>query len=736
MAPTLRQAYLDRLRKWPAAVRPYLYTLPNNPDAACFGPGDHGHWSMQANNTAAAAFAILAVDAQTDWSDASMSRDETLDWALKMIRFNLRSHHAGGGAAADLQTWGHSWISALCLERLAHATDALGDRLPDEDRDLLHRVHLSESDWLLDHYEIVAGLVDDNKPESNIWNGCILHRTARELPDAPRHEEYVEKGTAFLLNGISTPSDATSDAIFAGRPLSEWHVGANMYDNMACNHHRYLNVGYMVICLSNIAMMHFSCRAHGWSIPDGLYHHARELWQVVKACTFEDGRLWRIGGDTRVRYCYCQDYAIPTWLLARDLWADDDVDAFERGWLGILEREAAANPDDRFLSARLAQLEEVSPLYYVRLEGDRAVTLSMGARYHAQLEASGRGETEPGDTTPPTEWRDDYHGSALVRGPKRAASVTWVAARPPQVTCMPPDASDACEWQGNLSPRIAGLGAFNDPKCEPTQNESFPGGWVTTGRIVVHSHQHISEGETEQDVATIDLACAALPDDRTVVVIQRAFTLGRAVLREVKGLYHQVPNDIFNGSVRRYATEAGSFESRGCPGTPATVDVEGDWLNVDDTLAVVRAYGPGLSIHRPADRQIYIKPYLARQHTEKAGGNLYVDEICMGVSTERALYDAGAPLVDVGALVLSGVSAEETEAIVRDARPKPVDAGGSELRGITCRGGDGAAYTVVANFGTGTARIAIDGSVLTASVSTDGESVSLPPGGTAVVRAG
>ena len=62
----LRVRYLRRLETWPAAIRRYLYVLPDRPALACYGPGDHGHWAMQANNTALGALAVLATDSRLD----------------------------------------------------------------------------------------------------------------------------------------------------------------------------------------------------------------------------------------------------------------------------------------------------------------------------------------------------------------------------------------------------------------------------------------------------------------------------------------------------------------------------------------------------------------------------------------------------------------------------------------------------------------------------------------------
>ncbi len=714
---SLSHRYVRRLEVWPAAMRRYLYVLPGRPGLGCYGPGDHGHWAMQAHNTAAAGFAVLATAPELDADRAGMSRDELLAWALRLLRFSLHSHHAGGGATLDGQPWGHSWISSLGLERMMHGIDALSAHLTDEDRAGLERVLTSECDWLLDCYHrgpnqvpgaITAGLVDHNHPENNIWNGCMLHRTARLFPGTPRHGEYLEKGTGFLLNGISVEADATASGLIAGRALADWHVGANFFPSFALNHHGYLNVGYMVICLSNVAMLHFACRANGWTPPEGLTHHARELWQLVKTCTFPDGRLWRIGGDTRVRYCYCQDYAIPTWLLARDVFGDAEAQAFETGWLSLLELEAAANPDGAFLSARLRPLEAVSPTYYARLEGDRAVALSMGAAWNRLLaEERGAACVDPDALRAPvallSDWSDTYHGSMLVRGPKRLASWTWRAAEPPQGQCLPPTASSMAEWRGNLAGCVRGFGMAEQSRCEPLQQASFAGGFATCGRVAVRSVGQLAEGASDYEAAVIDLACVALPDDRTMVVLQRARVGCRTWLRTVKGLYLQIPNDLFNGFQRTLATAAGERVLQGCPATTGTQAVEGDWLTLDDALAVLRIYGPPLAIHQPAERRIAIRG------KEQGGGQLYADEICCGCAEGMQIAAPGAVLFDLGVAILAGCEAGTARTLMAIAAPRAIACCGGDVRAVTLPGADGKRYVVVANFGAGDAVEALGG---------------------------
>ena len=703
----LAAAYVQRLQRWPAAMRRYLYEIDGHGDLACYGPGDHGHWSMQANNTAAAAFAVLAADDSMDPSIAGMSRDEMLHWALRLIRFSLVSHHANNGCTTDGQPWGHSWISGLCLERMMHGLDALGPLLPQRDRDLLDNVLVSESNWLLDCYthrpgetpgQITAGKISQNYPESNIWNGALLHRTALRMPDAPRAAEYARKGTAFLLNGVSIDADAHSDEIVAGKPISKWHVGANFFPSYALNHHGYLNIGYIAICLSNVAMLHFACLANGWPVAPGLHHHARELWRFLKTCTFPDGRLCRIGGDTRVRYCYCQDYAVPVWLLARDLF-DDDVDALERGWLDQIAKEIDAGADKTFLSARLARLESASPLYYARLEADRACSLSMGAYWHRLLARSSPAKAHQRPRRPVVtlaQWSDEHHGSCLIRGKRRLASWTWQAVEPPEGLCLPTAAGGMAEWQGNLAGRVRGMGVLNERTCPKSQTQSFEGGFAACGQVRVQSSIFAAEGNVPHDIATIDLAAVALPDDRTMIVMQRARTLIRVYLREVKGLLLQIPNDVFNGMQRTYSHANGEMKLAGCPGAAQRRPIRGDWLVVDDCLSVVRIYGEPLEIYSPADRQIPI--FNNRHHADIACGNLYADEICCGCFNDVRAYPSGDVLFDLGVTLLAGVDARRTAAYCLESPPTVLPTGLDDVRGVRVVGADSAEYAVLANF--------------------------------------
>jgi len=699
------ERYLEALRPWLPALERELYRCPDRPELVCYGTGYNG-WGVQTHQKAFAAAAVLAASGSTEGKSG-----ELRETALAMLRFNLETHASGGYRCTDGTKWGHTWISALGIERMMHGVEAIRESLTETDAASVRRVLLSEADWLLDHYSVVGGLYDKldgqsrNKPESNLWNGALLHRAAALYPDAARAEEYRDKGTRFLLNGVSVPDDALSERIVAGKPLSQWHEGANFFPTYALNHHNYLNVGYMVICLSNIAMLHFYGMQAKLPAPEALYHRAEALWSLVKELTFPDGRLLRIGGDTRVPYCYCQDYAIPMWLLAEDVFGAD-CSGFEEGWLAQVRTEAGDNPDGGYLSGRLKELEHRSPMYYTRLESDRAAALSMGACWRPlakQRTKAGDGAESPGRERIEAEpaqffWSDEAHGASLLRSRRRIVSWVWQAADRPTGLCLPPSASHLAEWRWNLAGRIAGIGARNVNEIRGWRMDAFTGGFATIGAMETVSSGFVAEGQAAETIADHRIAFVALPDDRTAAVMQLATAVPRAYVAELRGLHLQVPNDAYNGYERRYAAQRGVWTEDGRDPEERHEPLEGGWLNVDGKLGVVRAYGPQLGLYFPGGRNVHLKQY---PWTDKSTdiGLLRTEQVVQEFVRGRRVYDSGERMLDNGFCVLSGTGAEETRQAAARTGAVPIETQGEAVRALRASGADGTDYLLIVNFG-------------------------------------
>ncbi|MEZ4833410.1 MAG: hypothetical protein R2873_15740 [Caldilineaceae bacterium] len=378
------------LARWADAVEPFWYAPADNPELGCYGPG-YIHWGVQSNFNYAAAMATLADQPGVDNPDHWRGR------ALAALRFALASHHSGTRTGLNGERWGHSWISMLGIERAMHGVQRLAAHLTAEDHAALRRVLVSEADWLLHHGHrgghagVIANVWNSsgrNAPESNIWAGALLWRTAQMFPDEAAAPDWEELAHRYFINGVSVAADAEDDTIVAGKPVRERHVGANFFPNYALDHHGYLNVGYMAICVSNAAMLHFDMRRLNLARPRSLDHHQGDLWAVLRRFIFPDGRLARIGGDSRVRYSYCQEYLLPSLLYAADHLDDPHALDLARNQIDLIQQEIDASDDGTFYGRRLGWMRAANPHYFTRLESDRACVLAMALNYAPLVSAA------------------------------------------------------------------------------------------------------------------------------------------------------------------------------------------------------------------------------------------------------------------------------------------------------------------------------------------------------------
>ena len=414
---------------------------------------------MQTNQKYVTALAALAICEDDEAQSLNIDRDWARARALAALRFSLASHQSGMGRCTNGTQWGRTWISGLGIERMMPGVTALSPHLTDADNRALRAMLESEADYLLREY----GAGDDkricanewgnsgrNHPESNGWNGALLWRAACQSPDHPDVAAWRERAHQFLINAISLARDADDDTVIAGKTGGERHIGANFFPDFALDHHGYFNVGYMAICVSGAALSWFDLSAAGQAIPESLLWHVEDLWAVTRKFIFADGRLARIGGDTRIRYAYCQEYLVPSIALATRLFGETNGQNWLERFSAAIEREVEFNGDGSFYGKRLAPLAASSPYYYTRLETDRACALGLLRLLRPRVEWPAPA-ADDGEKSVAGLWIEPDYGAALHRSPRRFASFAWRAFGLAQGLCLPPQNGDLAEWEGNLN---------------------------------------------------------------------------------------------------------------------------------------------------------------------------------------------------------------------------------------------------------------------------------------------
>lgn len=698
---------LKLLNDWARDAEQWWYSIPGQPGLGCYGTG-YNSWGVQTNQKYLAALAAVS---EFGGAHGISDEDRTFarERALASLRFSLWSHVEGAGRCTDGSAWGHTWISALGVERMMFAVDLLEPHFSEHDHAALRAILTSEATWL--HTDLVrgnqAGIVagewnssGKNVPESNLWNGALLWRTALRYPDHPSAAAWREQACVYFVNSISIAADADDQTILDGKPISERHVGANFFPNYALDHHGYLNVGYQVICLSNAAMLHFDLKARGDAAPDSLYLHSRDLWNVVRKTVFSDGRLARIGGDSRVRYAYCQEYLLPSLVYAMDCLGEQHAAPLLSGQLELIRQEAEHNGDGSFYGDRLTELRNLSPYYYTRLESDRACAIGQLVCYLQSLDGGPARAIKESETVKVSDfeesvkggWAEPEHGAALHRSPTRLASFAWRAYGLTQGFCLPPDDGHLVDWTQNLAGLVRFLGdagvnggQTNSRKLQQCHLSSFEGGFVTCGEVTEGISVTLAEGWKGAQSASHRLCFAALPDDHTVVGLQLCRTAShRTYLGELKGLHLNLPNDLFNGFERTLTTPQGEV-ALSSPPTDEIASLGGRWACLEGRLGVVGIEGEGgLVVHRSAERRG------GHYHT------LFVDEICFGYRCGPLAVDPETDLLDTSWAVAASVTAAQTEALLASARRVRLP---GDLRGVRLTGLDGRNYLVIANLG-------------------------------------
>lgn len=682
------------LKRWAAASEKGWVDHPaSSSDSAeklgYYGTG-YNSWGVQTNQKYLAAMAMLGVRTNDRHAIAR---------ALAAFRFSLRSHvaaqdHPASITCTDNTRWGCTWISPLGIERMMFAVHALEPHLTDNDKAALQRMLIAEAIWHHDHHDrgahsgIHAGKWNHsgkNNPESNIWTGALLWRTAALYPHHPQAHHWRDKAESFLFNGISIDADKDHPR----------YVGSNFFPNFALDHHGYLNVGYMIICTSNAAYLHFDLKQKNLIRPEYLDHHQRDLWQVIRPMIFDDGRLARIGGDSRLRYTYCQEYLLPALMYAADRLGDDHAMSLVKNQINLIETECQFSGDGSFYGRRLASLEKASPYYYTRLEADRAAVLASVIAYEPLIESHAKKSAKEEPVHAITSWHEPEHGAVLHRTKERFASFAWRAHGYSQGMCLPPDRSDLAEWSWNLAGRVrfvgepAQLQGGQTPhrKLISQQTRTFEGGFVTVGSISEGNNLSIPEGMRLDDLATHHLCFAALPDGHSVIGLQLVrMNDKRAHACEIKGMNLNIPNDLYNKMSRTLDTAHGPQVIQSPARRDELLNLKSNWACVDQTIGVVGLYGAtSLTLDRTTIRR---------------GGyyqSLHVDQLCWYADNDTIAYEPQQIVLDVGWRVMANVNSATTQKLAGTDQHE-VHEPQSLTRSVTIMGCDGKHYRVTADF--------------------------------------
>ena len=261
-----------------AKLRPH----DGDPSAALLTDGRSTEAGIRPNGHAAFGLAVLA--RTTGDTDAR-------DHALKILRFLLPTHGAGGARCADGKPWKNQWQSALWAASAGQAAWLLWDDLDARERWLAARMICDEADRFV--AATPPSRIDrDTKAEENAWNSQVLALAFNMFPQHPSRARYWDAAVRWQLSSFATSSDVTSPRVIEGKPLREWlaaaGVGANLHDDYTLENHDRVHPDYMSSTRTLLTQKLFYDWA-GNAPPASLRFNAADVYVNLKRLTLPDG---------------------------------------------------------------------------------------------------------------------------------------------------------------------------------------------------------------------------------------------------------------------------------------------------------------------------------------------------------------------------------------------------------------------------------------------------------------
>ncbi len=659
------QNYPSAIARWLDFGRCHFSQLDSGDGLGHFGPAEAGDLAIEATALYAFTLGLAATDDAFDLDSCAQSRDQCLDDALAAFRWCLHTHAAHEGDIPDGPAWGGTGMSPKMADQLALSAEVLDGALEDGDRDRLARLIEYEADqnillpYHLEHVDhgfyrkrppVPTQRFGNSYPESNAWRACIL---ARALLADPAHEnagEWRESMLTYFANALSVPADAEDETLYDGRPLREWHAGANLHPSFALEHHGFFHPGYVNRALLSLFSAYYAFEDAGEAPPDLLMLHVPEVWDVQRRLLLWRGRLAYPAGNDYPRYCWGLLYLLPVLVFAQHELADPVARWAEMRLAELLMREQEQNGDGSFCAQRLgawrqcierqAGLRPTRPAasVYYRTQVDTAYYLALAYWWHRR-----GGEVEPPDDDQVAEelaepFVERDCGVVFHRGRHRFASWSWNAhGAGVQGLVIPEDGDHLAEWEGNLVSRFYVRHASTDRRVLAHHEYVFPGGLATCGSLA-----------TAEDQIVHTVAFAALPDGRTTIFLTHALAVRPAELIGQEGMCLNVANDVFNENRRVLYSQDGQVDLPGVGAESQELTLNGPWLNVDGMLGIVE-----LDHHEHFT-------VLVDGERRACGRSLCYSKICHPRTRRARQLAEGSVVEDAVVVFLCGLGPEET----------------------------------------------------------------------------
>ena len=547
-----------------------------------FGTGAHDHNQMRSHANAIFMCALLAVDENYDSSISGIGRDRLLVQARAGLRFLTDTHVTGAKFCVDGRKWGKQpsqWIAPWVISKAAAGARLIREHLTPDERNAIRRVVIHEANYQLKQRAASRAYRDTNA-EVNAISAEVLAWAASLYPTHPNARKWLNKAQEMFMNTFSVVQDRRNTTVVDRRPVNEWVYTTNAHSDFTLEGHGGYQFDYIAVPLHSLAWAYYAFVSNGQPVPESLFHHVTDVWNVLKRTHLYSGRFAYLQGKDWGRHVYGPYFIVPMLVLLQNEFGDTDARFVEQLRFGAFQWEQRQNSRGSVFGRRFGYQRTGWPMIYetdcyanlglAHLLHQFAPTIHAESAYDFQEKVKGN-------------FYSRHCGFLYARSENVFASFSWkhLSRRYPMALFIPGDDFMA-EWaEANLMGNLVVENADMARTAVRYNNRLRKDGFVATG--------HIQEGKLAGGFGVDHyISFMALPSNKMAIMIEFLVAKELIQVAEQSGLSYYLPNDVFNNSARQVHWEAGNARLRGARGASADpVIIDSRWVNIDNKLGIV-----------------------------------------------------------------------------------------------------------------------------------------------------
>ena len=613
---------------------------------------------------------------------AGITWDDVKEMALKSLIWGYSSHNANMFKVTSRNAyWGststsqYTWESSLWAMSLCYSAHFLMDELTADQKTYIYNMVKAECNYELNR-SIPTGYAGDTKAEENGWEADILACALGLYPNDALASKWFDRLRDFAINSYSQVDDANDQTVidpdYDNKTVASYYKGKNLYDDYTLQNHNlfhtsYQNVVQQELGEAHLAMLLFQGDNLKWMTNALMHNQQHVMDDVLNWLALADGELAMPNGND--------------WSL----FLFDQITSYSTMACFLRDRNALLleNMAYKFIKARQQTTTDGSWLLRSdvgsRRMGVEAHRVMMTYLMHVAASTA--------DLTPVTweEFSKEYEAAYLFKSQNivrasskdRFVTFSWstgLSSYTGYFTDTTPDRNKIiCPFRANNTGNI--LGWYN------VSGKSTNATPVISGIYDLKDNAFTMNGRINTNDATLEnsFVLAATPGN-AIIYMNNVKGLRSGTITGRRGGLLAITTDEFTRPQRTLYHANGRVQADGIK----TVQFEGTWANIDNSIGVVTMNGTN-----------------QMAFGEQANNNsINCSKFYPMYSVQSESFTMGKVVDRAAVIYYSRVDSATTKALAEQV-VSLTESLPDGWNGLTCADPDGTRYLVVANLAGG-----------------------------------